>query len=401
MLLKYRNMNWRDLSMKDKAYYIKLALDNNISDLDIIRDTYDKYAKGGKLDDTWTIQDEIKYKQWLSTLPDNLKNTDEYIYDMRGAYKADMQPMWNDEDNSYHLGSRDPKTGRIFKSPTHPTYLKALMEDAKLGYYPKTINGKTYTNTWKGNRYDDGGIVRVRPNDSPTASESSRLEDAIAAEIRADKNINHAYDIPYIKNKETTILGKTLTTNSLDSIAKYAGITHTPLEEAIALGFESNYGRQPYFNFGQKGVSDRAIGNTNYQKNYGTIPAHLYIRDYEYTKGGYNKGKPYTNIEPLRHGLEFYKKGKYNPALKVKDPNTGKTINHTQLVKKIAKQLPTDPNYMKWKNNSGIKEYTGKAQKERDKKRIHDEYKKNHPIFSSIKDLFGIEYGLGGYLNTY
>lgn len=253
------------------------------------------------------------------------------------------------------------------------------------------------------NSFADGGDTnipkRVLDNNSPTAQESARLEDLIANKIAKDKAINHDFDIPYIKEKELNIDGRTVSTNSLDSIAKYAGITRTPLEEAIALSFESNYGKQPYFNFGQRGVSDRAIGNINYQKNYGTIPAHLYVRDYEYTKGGYNKGKPYTDQAPLEHALNFYKSGRYNRGLKITDPETGKTIKHTQLVKNIAKRLSKDPNYQSWKRASGNDEYLGKAQKIRDKKIAHDAYKKEHPIFSAIKDIFNIEYANGGFLN--
>ena len=41
---------WKDLSLKDKAELIKLAINNGITDLGIIRDTYNKYAEGGELE---------------------------------------------------------------------------------------------------------------------------------------------------------------------------------------------------------------------------------------------------------------------------------------------------------------------------------------------------------------
>lgn len=106
------------------------------------------------------IQNTISYNQWRESLPDNLKK-ETSDYDLYGAYKAGMEPRLED-DGYYHLGSRDPKTGRILKLPQHPTYLKALNEDAKLGYFPiKSKNGYTYTDTWKGNnpgyaKYDTG-----------------------------------------------------------------------------------------------------------------------------------------------------------------------------------------------------------------------------------------------------
>lgn len=43
-------MNWNNLSMADRAKYIKLGLDNGVTDLKVIRDTYNQYAKGGYKD---------------------------------------------------------------------------------------------------------------------------------------------------------------------------------------------------------------------------------------------------------------------------------------------------------------------------------------------------------------
>ena len=43
-------MSWNDLSMADRAAYIKIGLDNGITNLKIIRGTYNRYAKGGPHD---------------------------------------------------------------------------------------------------------------------------------------------------------------------------------------------------------------------------------------------------------------------------------------------------------------------------------------------------------------
>lgn len=40
-------MSWNDLSIAERTAYIKLGLDNGITDLNIVRDTYNKYAEGG------------------------------------------------------------------------------------------------------------------------------------------------------------------------------------------------------------------------------------------------------------------------------------------------------------------------------------------------------------------
>lgn len=86
-----------------------------------------------------------RYWEWKQSLPDNLKYTDESQYDLKGAYEAGLQPELNQEDGLYHLGSRDPETGRILKRNIHPTYWKALEEDAKIGYDAYWIGNDTYT----------------------------------------------------------------------------------------------------------------------------------------------------------------------------------------------------------------------------------------------------------------
>ena len=42
-------MSWNDLSMADRAAYIKLGVENGITDLNVIRGIYNKYANGGNM----------------------------------------------------------------------------------------------------------------------------------------------------------------------------------------------------------------------------------------------------------------------------------------------------------------------------------------------------------------
>lgn len=85
------------------------------------------------------------YLDWKASLPDNLQ--DESSYNLQRAYELGYEPEYVEEDRSYHLPTRDQETGEILKKPWHPTFLIGLQEDAKLGYYPQTINGTTYTRT--------------------------------------------------------------------------------------------------------------------------------------------------------------------------------------------------------------------------------------------------------------
>lgn len=154
----YINNDWDSLSYRDKAEMMKVAIDNGITTLPEIRKAYNEFAKGGRMN--WTMQDEAGYRYWRSKLPRNLRETNDNDYDMRAAYKAGMEPQWNNEDKSYHLGSRDPQSGRILKSAHHPTFLKALLTDASMRYYPTMDNnGNTYTETWRGNSYGGGGYM--------------------------------------------------------------------------------------------------------------------------------------------------------------------------------------------------------------------------------------------------
>lgn len=84
------------------------------------------------------------YEQWKQSLPNNLKNTDTTLYNLRGAYEGDLYPELSD-DGFYHLGSRNPKTGELLKSPKHPTFNKMIEGEKKAGYEVFEKNGKLYS----------------------------------------------------------------------------------------------------------------------------------------------------------------------------------------------------------------------------------------------------------------
>lgn len=113
-----------------------------------------------------------QYQQWRNNLPENLRQeTDDY--DLYGAYKAGMEPHLED-DGFYHLGSRDPYTGRILKTKNHPTYLQAIKNEIEAGYLPYEKDGWTYTKTYSPigdlSGYSDGtdGIVDELKSNSRT-----------------------------------------------------------------------------------------------------------------------------------------------------------------------------------------------------------------------------------------
>lgn len=56
-------MNWSDLSMKDRASYIKLAVENGIYNLSSIRTIYNSFAEGGSIK-AMRATPTLKKKSW-------------------------------------------------------------------------------------------------------------------------------------------------------------------------------------------------------------------------------------------------------------------------------------------------------------------------------------------------
>ena len=56
-------MNWSDLSMKDRASYIKLAVENGIYNLNSIRTIYNSFAEGGPIKATRATP-TLEKKSW-------------------------------------------------------------------------------------------------------------------------------------------------------------------------------------------------------------------------------------------------------------------------------------------------------------------------------------------------
>lgn len=81
---------------------------------------------------TWR-QSGLSYIEWLNSLPSNLRNTGSE-YDMQAAYRDGIQPEYITEDDSYHMQSRNPETGRIYKQWWHPTFDKTIQAEIEQGY---------------------------------------------------------------------------------------------------------------------------------------------------------------------------------------------------------------------------------------------------------------------------
>ena len=69
---------------------------------------------------------------------------DDPSYNLKGAYEAKLEPTLH-EDGTYHLGSRDTNTGKIFKLPTHHSFEQTLAADKEAGYVMYLKDGELYS----------------------------------------------------------------------------------------------------------------------------------------------------------------------------------------------------------------------------------------------------------------
>lgn len=141
---------------------------------------------------------DARYLQWKEALPKNLQ--DDTSYNLRRAYELDYEPITVEGDTLKHLPTRDWKTGEILKKPWHPTYTIGLMEDARLGYYPKVVDGTTYTTTWEGNensifKYEDGGEVGGKKEPPYPSFYNGRRVNRWTGEPLATGAVKAAFDI--------------------------------------------------------------------------------------------------------------------------------------------------------------------------------------------------------------
>lgn len=119
------------------------CIDSLIETLPVMAD----YAQNGSIYPVDKNGKQIRketYTQWgerIKKLAPNLDYKKEGSgYNYRGAYEGGLEPEYNKEDNSYHLGSRNPITGEILKSENHPSFKESVDADMAMGY--ETYRGK-------------------------------------------------------------------------------------------------------------------------------------------------------------------------------------------------------------------------------------------------------------------
>ena len=97
-----------------------------------------------------------EYRKRIGKLNPSFLKDDPY-YNLRGAYEGGLEPEYNKEDSTYHLGSRNPKTGEILKRPGHPTWDLMLKGEEEAGYEVYQEGDKWFSREKK--KYKDGGLL--------------------------------------------------------------------------------------------------------------------------------------------------------------------------------------------------------------------------------------------------
>lgn len=187
--------------------YAKSLLSDFDSDLNS-----NMFGNGGKIPKTYqgdlSHLKDVGYQKWRANLPTNLRE-ETSDYNLYEAYKSGAKPRL-ESDGYYHLPSRDPRTNKILKKPTHSTYGMALREDAIEGYLPIYKNGETYTYPlpWikadggKLNMFAEGGNLSYIDADNRRSNILLHIEDGNLYDS-AGNNYTQSYldeeNVPIIK----------------------------------------------------------------------------------------------------------------------------------------------------------------------------------------------------------
>lgn len=105
------NNKWQALSMKDRAFLIREAVRNGITDMDYIRNLYNENGDRIKLGTPYRTFESGSDYDYFNAAPENIP-----------------------QENDGHWSSRNPHTGQLLKSPNHPTYDLAVEGEKAAGY---------------------------------------------------------------------------------------------------------------------------------------------------------------------------------------------------------------------------------------------------------------------------
>lgn len=145
--------------------------------------------------------EDQRYQNFVSTLPDNLRNNDERFYNMRGYWEALGSPSEFDysqpkeEDGFYHAFSRNPNTGEILKTPQHPTFRMAIEGDVAAGYTPyKSPEGRIFT-FGESDEIPEGYTPYTLPQQRPHVTKTINSHAELELFKRTDEYKKHNWEV--------------------------------------------------------------------------------------------------------------------------------------------------------------------------------------------------------------
>ena len=121
---------WNKLSMTERAKYINLGVQNGITDINIIRDSYNSYAEGG-----YTKWKEAIIQQ--RPLMSEDMNAENPTYDYESYYLDNMEDAWK-----MVLGDPNAHFPDTYKTSLHPTFSNQSKYSGHINKYnPEGIVG--------------------------------------------------------------------------------------------------------------------------------------------------------------------------------------------------------------------------------------------------------------------
>lgn len=129
-------MSWDNLSMSERAKYIRAGVDSGLTSLDDIHKAYNTYAEGGYLD--WIN----KVREWRPGISKDI-DAKEPTYDYEGFFMENPERAWK-------MLKGDPKAHFTdkYKRPNHPTF-----SDESIYSTPETPGGHWHENYGNSGRW--------------------------------------------------------------------------------------------------------------------------------------------------------------------------------------------------------------------------------------------------------
>ena len=245
------------MTMRQKGEVMQMMIRHGITDLNEIRNTWNhKFGMGGLPNDGYMP----------SGIECPIYGYGGHLYDGRNPNGQRMY-VNNAQGNGPLLNQQSYANATLFNNVYDLNELaNTYITDAKqhVDNWVQIAENGQRKQLNKTNRSNG----RKRNNDTEGTTESGiekkelaqRVEDMMRRDLKI-KYPNASQTIPYIDSLEIHVPGiGRVSTNALDTLAKYAAITSTPLYQALGLSAqETNFGAAPYFNMASPEYPNRNL----------------------------------------------------------------------------------------------------------------------------------------------